>query len=134
MDVLTCDGGLVGLRVYRILEDPPTYMEWSTSGDKPRTHGMTWDEFGSYYMSQYGRRGLEELSMPFGIRTDLSDLDWNRAGPHEICLTIQEIIDVYVHRLPVRGWILTDQWKWIAIDTRLAMLTLMWSYHPLEDI
>lgn len=98
------------------------YMEWSTVSDSPRTYGMGFEEFKRYYLKQYGEEGYKD----FGARiwrvkkhgssfvNSVSAEDviaGNRAGPNGEELTVEETIDAYCYRRPVRGWIpFEDSW------------------------
>ena len=79
------------------------YLEWSSIVDAPVTYGMTLEVFNAYYLEEYGRRDFE-TELPERLerveRTGCSARDghtvdsfvsYNRAGPNETCLTLDEI-------------------------------------------
>lgn len=89
------------------------YLEWSSIVDAPVTGGMTLKEFHSYYKEQYGTEGLDRLPerMERVNESGTSDTinrrpveDWlayNRAGEGEACISVEEIIELYIRQ--VRG-------------------------------
>lgn len=90
------------------------YFEFSSVVDAPVTFGMTLDEFRQYYRSGYGANGMRDLEERLkrveakGTSSYLdesaeSQLSFNRAGPDEAQLTIDEIFDAYCLRKPIRG-------------------------------
>ena len=78
------------------------YLEWSTIVDAPVTWGMSFSAFQDYYLREYGESGFEELDsrMKRVVKKGHSafgdfDIDFNRAGTDEACLSRDEIIEWY---------------------------------------
>lgn len=94
------------------------YLEWSSIVDAPTTYGMTLDELTEHIRYQQGVAGLYEL--PYRLERvektgsseiggSIDDVKYNRAGPNETKLTVEEIYDAYCLRKPIRkGWIMDD--------------------------
>lgn len=86
-------------------------LEWSTVVDAPITELMREDEFVEYYRESYGKQGLAGLEermervrmkgVSSMVHSSLKDLvsGYNRAGPDETYLSIDEIMEAYA---PVR--------------------------------
>lgn len=93
------------------------YFEYSTIVDAPVTHGMTLDEFESYYHSRYGDEGFGQLkgrmdrvnkkgTSAFDYASAEDTLECNRAGLHGETLTVDEIYKAYcLHEPVLDGWI-----------------------------
>lgn len=93
------------------------YFEFSSIVDSPVTFGMTLDEFKQYYRDEYGANGIRDLegrlkrveakgTSSYLDESAESQLSFNRAGPDEAQLTVDEIFDAYCLRKPIRGgWI-----------------------------
>jgi hypothetical protein len=93
------------------------YLEWSTVVDAPITFGMTLDEFKGYYRDEYGKDAMRRLPGRLqrveekGISAhDLDGIEslgkFNRAGPDESTLTLDEIYQAYCLQEPIRdGWV-----------------------------
>lgn len=92
------------------------YFLFSSVVDAPVTFGMSLDEFKEYYEFEYGQDGLNNLdnrlarvekygsSDMAGLSAD-DVLEFNRAGPNEDELTIDEIYKAYCLMEPIRdGW------------------------------
>lgn len=92
------------------------YMIFSTIVDAPVTYGMTIGELEDYVRMTHGQSGLDDLpkrlerverygSSSMGKRSAEDVMGFNRAGPNEDCLTMEEIYQAYVLRKPIRdGW------------------------------
>jgi hypothetical protein len=87
------------------LED--RYLEWSTVCDAPVSTAMTREEFLAHYRNEYGQSGMVGLpermarveAKGTSCLTDDSVADtvrFNRAGPEERCLTMDELVAAYV--------------------------------------
>jgi hypothetical protein len=88
----------------------PKYLEWSSVVDAPVTYGMTREEFKTYALAEYGRRegGGEDFDarLDRADKTGTSAIGWtlddiiscNRAGPHETCATLDDIVRIYCWR------------------------------------
>ncbi len=78
------------------------YFEWSTVVDAPVTEPMTRWEFLAYYRDMYGRAAQKELpdrmkrvqqkgTSALSNTSVLDLISFNRAGPGETCLSIDEL-------------------------------------------
>ena len=90
------------------------YFEYSTVVDAPTTSGMALADFKAYYRREYGNSGMKRLpkllemvhkggtSCPYGDgMEDTDNLMWfNRAGPNEKRLTIDEIYELIKPKEP----------------------------------
>jgi hypothetical protein len=95
------------------------YLDWSTIVDAPITFGLVLEEFNKYYKEEYGRVGMLNLPERLNVADkkgtsaldydDLEDLvTFNRAGPEESCLTLDEIYSAYCLKKPIRNnWLPT---------------------------
>jgi hypothetical protein len=90
------------------------YLDWSTIVDAPITFGLDLKRFNKYYEEEYGRVGMLNLperlnrvdekgtsSLDYESVEDL--IDFNRAGPNESCLTLDEIYSAYCLKKPIRN-------------------------------
>lgn len=92
------------------------YFEYSTIPDAPVTFGMKREEFEEYYRQEYGNSVIEELKTRmlrveekgtsfFNDKSASETLSYNRAGPNEKRLTVDEIYKAYCLRESIRnGW------------------------------
>lgn len=92
------------------------YLEYSTICDAPVTFGMSRDEMRAYLIERYGTAEEAETDRRLDrcdaigtssmMDTSAEDaLSYNRAGPCEVTLTVDEIKTAYCDRLPIRdGW------------------------------
>lgn len=83
------------------------FLEWSSVVDAPVTYGMPRAQFDSYMREEHGRHYFENdhprlmaRAVKYGtssrIHPSLEDLvSFNRAGPKESCLTLDEILSRY---------------------------------------
>ena len=87
------------------------YLEWSTVVDAPTTYGMTLEEFKAYYLGEYGRANMGDLTERLercddnGVSSRIHKsraevISCNRAGENETELTLEQIIDKYVRNRP----------------------------------
>ena len=79
------------------------YFEWSTVVDAPVTEPMTPEEFRDYWRDEYGRTGMLRLPEHMarveewgtscgGLALSAEEcLRFNRAGPNETCLSMDEL-------------------------------------------
>lgn len=93
------------------------YLEFSSVVDAPVTFGMSLADFKLYYQEAYGSDGMRELDAQLErveakgtssfIDASAADaMSFNRAGPNESCLTLDEIYQAYCLRVPIRcGWL-----------------------------
>ena len=92
------------------------YLEWSTIVDGPVTFGMKIEDFKRYYRDMYGEEVMRELPLRLERveqkgtsaidHEDINDtIRFNRAGPREGILRINEIYKAYCLMEPIRkGW------------------------------
>lgn len=98
-----------------IIKIKDMYLEWSTISDSPITFGMTKEQLEKRIKLEYGEAGLSDLparlqrvehhgtSLP-GDGLDV--IEFNRAGPNEKKLSVDEIYTAYCERIPIRdNWI-----------------------------
>jgi hypothetical protein len=92
------------------------YLEWSTIVDAPVTPGLSLEDFKKYYKEEYGNAGMMNLprwlaeldkkeSSAIGYENIEDLLSFNRAGPKESCLTLDEIYSAYCLKKLIR-----DNW------------------------
>ncbi len=87
------------------------FLEWSTVVDAPVTCGMSEAELRDHVKEEYGNRGLERIEarlercrrcghsyLDDESQTVAEFVEYNRAGPGESCLTVDELIDAYCVR------------------------------------
>lgn len=85
------------------------YLEWSSVVDAPTTYGMTRDAFEVWYRDKYGRvsmvdfeRRMARVEAKGTSCMDASSVDelvaGNRAGVEETELSMEQIVEHYVHR------------------------------------
>jgi len=98
------------------------YFEWSTIVDAPVTFGMTLDEFTEYYEAEYGHDGMRDLPERLARVEEYgtsglcgqtpNDLisGYNRAGPDECYLTLNEVYLAYcLHQPILNGWLVPER-------------------------
>lgn len=84
-------------------------LEWSSVVDAPVSFGMTSEEFNAYYQEEYGKEGMRDLDQRLervwkkGTSAHLYDsaeelVSFNRAGPNETSLSVEDIIEWYCRR------------------------------------
>ena len=93
------------------------YLIWSTIVDAPVTFGMTLDELRQHTKEEYGQQGLRELPKrlervelhgvsAMSAQSSEELISFNRAGPDESALTIDEVYTAYCLQQPIRdGWV-----------------------------
>jgi hypothetical protein len=101
-----------------IVKKKDYYLEWSTIVDAPVIFGRSLEDFKKYYKEEYGNAGM--LSLPDRLSRvegkeisaqgyDVNELiEFNRSGPEESCLTMDEIYSAYCLRKPIRNNWLPD--------------------------
>jgi hypothetical protein len=87
--------------------DGERFLEWSTVVDAPVTLGMTEDELRHWHRAEYGRyeddatidarieRCRASGTSSFIPSSVEAVVRYNRAGPDETCLTLEEIVADY---------------------------------------
>ena len=92
------------------------YLMWSTIVDAPITYGMTFEQLVKYYAKKYEHSDedsfrekmmkIDEDGTGFQIGTNTNQIgEYNRAGPNESLLSIDEIYKSYCKREKIRdGW------------------------------
>jgi hypothetical protein len=87
------------------------YLVWSTIVDAPITYGMDEAELQEWVKDEYGQQGLRDLparmerveqkgTSALTIESAERTVWFNRAGPGESQLTVEQIIEQYVTRAP----------------------------------
>ena len=71
------------------------YLEWSSIVDAPISMLMTDEELAAYWRERYGTEGLERLATVKAGAPGAESIGWNRAGPNETRLSVEEIIERY---------------------------------------
>ena len=92
------------------------YFLFSSVVDAPVTFGMSLDAFKEYYKLEYGQDSLKDLDSRLSRvekygSSDMAELsaddilEFNKAGPNEDALTVDEIYKAYCLMEPIRdGW------------------------------
>ena len=88
-------------------DDRDFYMEYSSVVDAPVTYGMNLDQFTKYYASRYGTAAMEfefpdrmgrveeKGTSSFMYASVREEISFNRAGPNESCITMDQFIELY---------------------------------------
>lgn len=95
--------------------DSDWYLIWSSVVDAPTTYGMTLAELKVFYEDEHGKEGMAELtdrlarveSKGVSARDESGPAEafvrFNRAGAHETCLSVEQILDYYCRKRPRHG-------------------------------